>query len=125
MKKQVIKLTERDLHRIIKKTANKVLKESYNDDDAHISNYNDAMSDRYESLSVDSILSDLRNEGNIDLGECPDVWEPSNWEDVLQYATELGYDSDEVRGCILKHLNSDIKFIQQSIEAVKNWRFRE
>ena len=101
-----------------------ILKESYNDDDTYMSNYRDAMSDKYEDLSVDSILSDLKNEGNIDLGEQPYSWMPANWEDVLQYATEFGYNPEEVKECILNKLNLDIKVIQQSIEAVKNWKIQ-
>ena len=124
MNKQVIKITEGYLHRIIKESVNNILKESYNDDDAYMYNYNDAMSDRYESISVNSILSDLKSEG-VDLGESPYVWGPANWEDVLQEATELGYNSEEVRECILDKLNSDIGWIQKSIAAVKNWRFQE
>lgn len=124
MKKQVIKITEGYLHRIIKESVNNILKESYNDDDAYMYNYNDAMSDKYESISVNSILSDLKSEG-VDLGESPHVWAPANWEDVLQEATELGYNSEEVRECILNKLNSDIDWIQKSIAAVKNWRFQE
>jgi hypothetical protein len=123
-KKQVIRLAESDLRRIIKESVKNILKESYNDDDAYMSNYRDAMSDMYEDLSVSSILSDLKNEDNIDLGEEPYTWMPANWEDVLQYATESGYNSEEVKECILKKLNLDIEVIQKSIEAVKNWKFQ-
>lgn len=125
MEKQAIKLTDGDLHRIIKESVNKVLKESYNDDDTHMSNYLDAMSDRHESMSVNSILSDLKYEEGIDLGECPDTWQPANWSDVLQYATEYGYDSDMVKKCILEHLNSVIEMTKQSIESVKMWKFQK
>ena len=124
MKKQLVRLTESDLRKIIKESVKNILKESYNDDDTYMSNYRDAMSDKYEDLSVDSILSDLKNEGNIDLGEQPYSWMPANWEDVLQYATEFGYNPEEVKECILNKLNLDIKVIQQSIEAVKNWKIQ-
>jgi hypothetical protein len=125
MNKNVVRITENELKRIVNESVKKVLKESYNDNDTYMSNYNDAMSDMYESLSVDSILKDLKYEGGVDLGECPHIWEPANWEDVLQYATEFGYKPEEVRECILKDLNSEIKWIQKSIDAVKNWRFQE
>ena len=46
MNKKLIRLTESDLHRIVKRSVNKVLRESYNDDDVYMSNYRDAMSDR-------------------------------------------------------------------------------
>ena len=124
MQKQLVRLTESDLRRIIKESVKNVLKESYSDDDTYMSNYRDAMSDKYEDLSVSSILNDLKNEDNIDLGEEPHTWMPANWEDVLQYATEFGYNLEEVKECILNKLNLDIKVIQQSIEAVKNWKFQ-
>lgn len=124
MAKKLVRLTEGDLHRIIKKSVKNVLKESYNDD-MHMHNYKDSMSDRYEDLSVDSIVADLKYEEGVDLGECPYIWESANWENVLQYATEFGYNPEEVRECILKELNLDIKMTQQSIEAVKNWRFQQ
>lgn len=118
-----IRITENELKQIVSESVKKALKESYNDD-MHMHNYKDAMSDRYEDLSVDSIVDDLKYEEGVDLGECPYIWEPSNWVDVLQYATEFGYNPEEVRECILKKLNLDIKMTQQSIEAVKNWRFQ-
>ena len=125
MAKQVVRITENELKRIVNESVKKVLKESHNDNDVYISNYNDAMSDRYENLSVDSIVDDLKYEDVVDLGECPHIWQPANWENVLQYATEFGYNPEEVRECILKKLNLDIKMTRQSIEAVKNWRFQE
>ncbi len=122
--KKTIRLTESDLKNIIKESVKNVLKESYNDD-MHMYNYKDAMSDKYEDLSVESIVDDLKYENGVDLGECPYIWEPANWENVLQYATESGYNPEEVRECILEKLNLDIKMTQQSIETVKNWRFQQ
>lgn len=121
MAKKLIRLTESDLHEIIKQSVSKILKESYNDDDVYMSNYSDAMSDKYESMSVNSILDDIKNEG-VDLGDCPGTWMPANWEDVLEEATKIGYDSEMVRKTILEHLNLDIKCAQQSIAAIKRWR---
>ncbi len=119
-----ININESQLKRIISESVKKVLKESYNDD-MHMYNYKDAMSDKYEDLSVESIVDGLKYEDGVDLGECPYIWEPANWENVLQYATESGYNTEEVRECILEKLNLDIKMTQQSIEAVKNWRFQQ
>lgn len=122
--KQKMILKETDLQRMIKESVKQVLRESYNDDDAYMYNYNDAMSDRYEDLSVDSIVGDLKHEGGVDLGKCPHIWAPANWEDVLQYATEFGYKLEDVRECILKELKSEIIWIQKSIDAVKNWKMK-
>ena len=45
--KKLVRLTESDLHRIVKKSVKRELKEGFEDYDVFMHNYNDAMSDYY------------------------------------------------------------------------------
>ena len=56
MSKKIIRLTESDIHQIVKETIKNILKESYNDDDAYMSNYNDAMSDYYDDIEQGELV---------------------------------------------------------------------
>ena len=48
--KRTVKLTGKELKHMIYESVKRIIKESYNDDDAYVSNYNDAMSDiEYDS----------------------------------------------------------------------------
>ena len=95
MNKKLIRLTESDLHKIVKRSVNKVLRESYNDDDVYMSNYRDAMSDREDTYTIDDLFRELKEEGYDFLEDShPNAWLPGNWMQVMQVAEELGYPED-------------------------------
>lgn len=73
-----VKLTESKLKQIVAESVRKVLRESYNDDDVHMYNYRDAMSDRHEKSWYD----DTDREGYLE--------EPNDID-----ADWAGFDEDE------------------------------
>ena len=124
MNKKLIRLTESDLHRIVKRSVNKVLRESYNDDDVYMSNYRDAMSDREESYTIDDLFRELKEEGYDFLKfSYPDAWQPGNWMQVMQVAEKLGYPED-IKELIIHEIERNISFEQQNLDCVKNYKWR-
>ena len=122
--RQRIRLTEGDLHRIVKRSVNKVLRESYNDDDVYMSNYRDAMSDREESYTIDDLFRELKEEGYDFLEDSYiNAWEPGNWMEVMQVAEELGYPED-IKELIIHKIELNIRFEQQNLDYVKNYKWR-
>ena len=124
MTKKLIRLTESDLHNIIKESVKKVLKESYNDDNTHTSNYIGSIGNKEEIITLKSILDDLDEAGLLSFSDpYPTTWSPLDCEDVLKYAIEYGYDPEVVKECFINELTSDMEWLQKSIAAVKKWRF--
>lgn len=122
--RQRIRLTEGDLHRIVKRSVNKVLRESYNDDDVYMSNYRDAMSDREESYTIDDLFRELKEEGYDFLEDsCINAWGPGNWMEVMQVAEKLGYPED-IKELIIHKIELNIRFEQQNLDYVKNYKWR-
>lgn len=124
MNKKLIRLTESDLHKIVKRSVNKVLRESYNDDDVYMSNYRDAMSDREESYTIDDLFRELKEEGYDFLKySYPDAWQPGNWMQVMQVAEKLGYPED-IKELIIHEIELNISFEQKNLDYVKNYKWR-
>ena len=124
MNKKLIRLTESDLHKIVKRSVNKVLRESYNDDDVYMSNYRDAMSDREESYTIDDLFRELKEEGYDFLKySYPDAWQPGNWMEVMQVAEKLGYPED-IKELIIHEIELNISFEQKNLDYVKNYKWR-
>jgi len=124
MNKKLIRLTENDLHRIVKRSVNKVLRESYNDDDVYMSNYRDAMSDREDTYTIDDLFSELKEEGYDFLKHSyPDAWHPGNWMQVMQVAEKLGYPED-IKELIIHEIELNISFEQKNLDYVKNYKWR-
>ena len=123
MNKKLIRLTENDLHRIVKRSVNKVLRESYNDD-VYMSNYRDAMSDREDTYTIDDLFSELKEEGYDFLKHSyPDAWHPGNWMQVMQVAEKLGYPED-IKELIIHEIELNISFEQKNLDYVKNYKWR-
>lgn len=124
MNKKLIRLTENDLHRIVKRSVNKVLRESYNDDDVYMSNYRDAMSDREDTYTIDDLFSELKEEGYDFLENShPNAWLPGNWMQVMQVAEKLGYPED-IKELIIHEIERNISFEQKNLDYVKNYKWR-
>ena len=123
MNKKLIRLTENDLHRIVKRSVNKVLRESYNDD-VYMSNYRDAMSDREDTYTIDDLFSELKEEGYDFLKHSyPDAWHPGNWMQVMQVAEKLGYPED-IKELTIHEIELNISFEQKNLDYVKNYKWR-
>ena len=120
--KKIVKLTESDLHRLIKESVKVIINESYNDDDLHMFNYMDAMSDREsESMSIKDIISELQENG-YNVEEYVETLQPANWTDILYGAQELGFDMEEVKQILVDKLKADISWIEQSIDTIQNFQ---
>ena len=118
--RQIIRLTESDLHQVIKESVTNILKESYNDDDTYMYNYQNAISDSETNFSIDTLFDILKEEG-YDLPDYPLEWQIGNWMFVLETVKELGMDVNAAKNVILKHLKTNVHFAQKSIEAIQEY----
>ena len=111
-----MKLTEKQLNNIITEAVKKVLKEN---DDTHMFNYDNAMSDKYNDGNFSDVLDEINQKYNTNY-HYNDVLQIGDSNLIIECAEELGYDIEWVKNELFEMINTNIKILNNTLNSLNN-----